>query len=278
MNAPAHQHWGVDRGTSLAPRATGAAVEVRAVSRSYRDGQHTVKALEDINLSIAPGSFLTLLGPSGCGKSTLLNIIAGFDQPTSGEISVDGVPVRGPSVERGVVFQDTAALFPWLTVAQNVAFGLKATGKPRREIRGSVDEALDLVRLSAFAHRHPHELSGGMRQLVAISRVLVMEPKVLLMDEPFAALDAITRQRLQNRLIEIWQRTGITIVFITHSVDEAIFLADDVVVMSGRPGRVHTRLSVNIERPRSVTATRFNALKQQALDYLIPVEDKDDPL
>jgi ABC-type nitrate/sulfonate/bicarbonate transport system ATPase subunit len=262
----------------LVPNAPGASVDIERVSRSYRSGRHLVEALADVSLTVAPGSFATLLGPSGCGKSTLLNIIAGFDQPTSGNVVVDGMAVRGPSVERGVVFQDTGALFPWLTVAENVAFGLRAVGRPRREVRDRVAEALDLVRLSAFSQRHPHELSGGMRQLVAISRVLVMEPKLLLMDEPFAALDAITRQRLQNRLTEIWQRTRITIVFITHSVDEAILLADDVAVMTRRPGRVRTQLRVGLDRPRSVTSAQFNALKQQALNYLIPPEDKDDAL
>jgi NitT/TauT family transport system ATP-binding protein len=248
--------------------SVGATVNFQDVRRVYKDGSQTVIALDGIDLTIRPSSFFTILGPSGCGKSTLLNRVAGFDRPTSGQIDVDGRPVGKPSAQRAVVFQDSAALFPWLTVAQNVAFGLKSTGRKAAECRELVADSLELVRLSAFADRYPHQLSGGMRQLVAISRVLVLEPKLLLMDEPFAALDAITRLHLQERLAEIWQRTQITVLFITHSVDEAIMLSDEVAVMSRRPGTIRARLKIDLPRPRSVTSTSFNALKEEALGLL----------
>jgi NitT/TauT family transport system ATP-binding protein len=248
--------------------SVGATVNFRDVRRVYKDGGQAVIALDGIDLAIRPSSFFTILGPSGCGKSTLLNLVAGFDTPTSGQIDVDGRPVGKPSAQRAVVFQDSAALFPWLTVAQNVAFGLKSTGRKAAECRELVADSLELVRLSAFADRYPHQLSGGMRQLVAISRVLVLEPKLLLMDEPFAALDAITRLHLQERLVEIWQRTQITVLFITHSVDEAIVLSDEVAVMSRRPGTIRARLKIDLPRPRSVTSTSFNALKEEALGLL----------
>lgn len=253
----------------------GAAVEIVAISRSYGDGAREMVALRDVTLTIPASSFVSILGPSGCGKSTLLNIVAGFERPTAGSVQVDGQPISGPSSARGVVFQDSAALFPWLTVAGNVAFGLRAAGHSRNEIRERVDTVLDLVKLSAFADRRPHELSGGMRQLVAISRVLVMEPRILLMDEPFAALDALTRQRMQERLMHIWRLSPVTVLFVTHSVDEAIFLSDEVAVMSPRPGMVRKRLTVDIKRPRSSTSLRFNELKQVALTHLSQqVEDE----
>ncbi len=253
---------------STSSSATGARVAIRKLSRTYGRGANLVRALDPIDLDIPSSSFFTVLGPSGCGKSTLLNMIAGFDRPDSGTITVDDVPVSKPSGDRGVVFQDGAALFPWLTVAQNIAYGLKSASRPRDEIVARVDAILALIRLSAFSDHYPHQLSGGMRQLVAIARVLVMEPKLLLMDEPFAALDAITRLHLQQRLIEIWQRTQITVFFITHSVDEAILLSDEVAIMSRRPGTLRERLTIDISRPRSITSPAFNALKEKALASL----------
>lgn len=243
-------------------------VEIDRVSVRYGTGADTVLALSDISLSVARSSFLTILGPSGCGKSTLLNLIAGFAVPTEGSVKVEGETVTGPSPRKGVVFQDSSALFPWLSVSQNVAFGLRANGTPRVERRQRVAAALDLVGLAGFAERLPRELSGGMRQLVALARVLVLEPPVLLMDEPFAALDAMTRERMQAQLTEIWARTGLTTIFITHSVDEALYLGDEVVVMSRRPGTVKARLAVDLERPRIATSASFNALKLEALDNL----------
>jgi NitT/TauT family transport system ATP-binding protein len=246
----------------------GASVEICNLNRSYVDGRETVIALQDVSIDIPPTSFFTILGPSGCGKSTLLNILGGFDKPQGGSVTIDGRPINGPSVQQGTVFQDTAALFPWLTVAQNISFGPNAAGMSRNATRDIVARALELVSLSAFANRYPHQLSGGMRQLVAIARVVVMEPRLLLMDEPFAALDAITRGHLQEKLIEIWQRTRITVVFITHSVDEAILLSDEIAIMTPRPGVVRARMKLNLPRPRSVTSAAFNSAKEEALSHL----------
>lgn len=271
MNAP------VQAAPAAASRVKGAAVEIRGVQRVYGSGAGAVTALQGVDLDIAPGAFLSILGPSGCGKSTLLNILAGFDHATSGTVLVDGRPVSGPSAQRGVVFQETAALFPWMSVASNVAFGPRSAGMPRATIRARVENALDLVGLTAFARKYPGQLSGGMRQLVAIARALIMEPRLLLMDEPFASLDALTRQRMQVRVVDIWRRTGVTVMFITHSVDEAIFLADEVVVMSGRPGSVRARLTVDIERPRDITSPRFNALKAEALNHLGNFDELGEP-
>ncbi|MGW0790154.1 ABC transporter ATP-binding protein [Streptomyces sp. NPDC002911] len=194
-------------------------------------------ALDDIDLEIAAGEFIVLVGPSGCGKSTLLDLLGGLTQPTGGRILLDGQLVTGPGLDRGIVFQQYA-LLPWRTARGNVEFGLEATGVPRRQRGARAQEFLDLVGLSGFEERHPHELSGGMRQRVAIARSLAYDPDVLLMDEPFAALDAQTRESLQDELLRIWQRTGKTVVFITHSIDEAVYLGQRVAVMTSRPGRI----------------------------------------
>ncbi|MFJ7156418.1 ABC transporter ATP-binding protein [Streptomyces sp. NPDC101118] len=194
-------------------------------------------ALDGIDLSIAPGEFTVVVGPSGCGKSTLLDLLGGLTRPTAGRVLLDGRPVTGPGLDRGIVFQQYA-LLPWRTALGNVSFGLEATGVPRRERAERARAHLELVGLSGFEDRHPHELSGGMRQRVAIARSLAYDPDVLLMDEPFAALDAQTRESLQDELLRIWERTGKTIVFITHSIDEAVHLGQRVAVLTSRPGRV----------------------------------------
>ncbi|MEU9499979.1 ABC transporter ATP-binding protein [Streptomyces sp. NPDC048196] len=194
-------------------------------------------ALDGIDLEIAAGEFVVLVGPSGCGKSTLLDLLGGLARPTSGRILLDGRPVTGPGLDRGIVFQQYA-LLPWRTALGNVEFGLEATGVPRRQRGAQAREFLDLVGLSGFENRHPHELSGGMRQRVAIARSLAYDPDVLLMDEPFAALDAQTRESLQDELLRIWQRTGKTVVFITHGIEEAVYLGQRVAVMTSRPGRI----------------------------------------
>ncbi len=194
-------------------------------------------AVQDVTLDVKAGEFLVLVGPSGCGKSTLLDLLAGLSLPTSGRVLIDGKPITGPARDRGVVFQQYA-LFPWLSALDNVAFGLEVAGLGRRERREKAAQYLELVGLSDFANRYPHELSGGMKQRVAIARSLAYEPQVLLMDEPFAALDAQTREMLQEELVEIWQRTGKTIVFITHGIDEAVVLGQRVAVMTTRPGRI----------------------------------------
>jgi NitT/TauT family transport system ATP-binding protein len=194
-------------------------------------------ALDDITLDVQSGEFLALVGPSGCGKSTLLDLLGGLTAPTSGRILLDGRPITGPARDRGIVFQQYA-LFPWRTAAQNVEFGLDIAGLTAKERREKARHYLDLVGLSAFADQYPHELSGGMKQRVAIARSLAYDPEVLLMDEPFAALDAQTRETLQGELLRIWRRTGKTIVFITHGIDEAVVLGQRVVVMTSRPGRI----------------------------------------
>lgn len=194
-------------------------------------------ALEDITLDVRFGEFLALVGPSGCGKSTLLDLLGGLTTPTSGRILLDGRPIEGPARDRGIVFQQYA-LFPWRTAAQNVEFGLDIAGLKARQRREIARHYLDLVGLTAFADRYPHELSGGMKQRVAIARSLTYDPEVLLMDEPFAALDAQTRETLQGELLRIWRATGKTIIFITHGIDEAVVLGQRVAVMTSRPGRI----------------------------------------
>jgi NitT/TauT family transport system ATP-binding protein len=194
-------------------------------------------ALDDITLDVKSGEFLALVGPSGCGKSTLLDLLGGLEAPTSGRILLDGRPIEGPARDRGIVFQQYA-LFPWRTAVQNVEFGLDIAGLKSKARREKALHYLDLVGLSAFANRYPHELSGGMKQRVAIARSLAYDPEVLLMDEPFAALDAQTRETMQGELLRIWRRTGKTIVFITHGIDEAVVLGQRVAVMTSRPGRI----------------------------------------
>ncbi|MEW2586913.1 ABC transporter ATP-binding protein [Streptomyces virginiae] len=212
-------------------------------------------ALDGIDLEIESGEFLVVVGPSGCGKSTLLDLLGGLSTPTAGRILLDGEPVTGPGLDRGIVFQQYA-LLPWRTALGNVEFGLEATGVPRRQRKSRAREFLDLVGLSGFEDRHPHQLSGGMRQRVAIARSLAYDPDVLLMDEPFAALDAQTRESLQDELRRIWQRTGKTVVFITHGIEEAVYLGQKVAVMTSRPGRIKEIVPVAFgERPGTGTAT-----------------------
>ncbi|MFJ5553381.1 ABC transporter ATP-binding protein [Streptomyces sp. NPDC093225] len=205
----------------------------------------TFTALDGIDLDIAAGEFTVVVGPSGCGKSTLLDLLGGLTRPTTGQVLLDGRPVDGPGLDRGIVFQQYA-LLPWRTALGNVAFGLEATGVPRRERADRAREFLDLVGLAGFEDRHPHELSGGMRQRVAIARSLAYDPDVLLMDEPFAALDAQTREALQDELLRIWRRTGKTVVFITHGIEEAVYLGQRVAVLTSRPGRVKQVVPVSL--------------------------------
>ncbi|MBR1217752.1 ABC transporter ATP-binding protein [Bradyrhizobium sp. U87765 SZCCT0131] len=200
-------------------------------------------ALDDVSLDVQPGEFLALVGPSGCGKSTLLDLLGGLATPSSGRILLDGRPITGPARDRGVVFQQYA-LFPWRTALQNVAFGLEVAGVGTAERHDRARHYLDLVNLAAFANRYPHELSGGMKQRVAIARSLAYDPDVLLMDEPFAALDAQTREQLQTELLRIWRTTGKTIVFITHGIDEAVVLGQRVAVMTARPGRIKQVITI----------------------------------
>ena len=200
-------------------------------------------AIRDVDLDVFGGEFLVVVGPSGCGKSTLLDLLGGLTHPSAGRILLDGVPITGPGMDRGIVFQQYA-LFPWLTALQNVAFGLEVKGLPERERLQKAQGFLSLVGLDGFEHRHPHELSGGMKQRVAIARSLAYDPAVLLMDEPFAALDAQTREILQAELVKIWQSSHKTIVFITHGIDEAVCLGGRVALMTSRPGRIKTIVDI----------------------------------
>jgi NitT/TauT family transport system ATP-binding protein len=228
---------------------------VRNLTKTYYDvysGQQ-VHALQDVSLELREGEFVSIVGPSGCGKTTLLNIVAGFIPPTRGEVLLDGRRVTGPGPDRGVVFQ-SFALFPWKTVLDNVAFGLKMRGAPREERDRVAREHIALVGLTGSEHQYPHELSGGMQQRVGVARVLANHPEVMLMDEPFASVDAQTRMTLQEELTRIWEAKHATVLFVTHDVDEAVFLANRVVVLSARPAAVKEVVEIPLPRPRSWTA------------------------
>jgi NitT/TauT family transport system ATP-binding protein len=239
-----------------------AQVHFGAVSKRFIDpAGESIEALNAIDLDIHAGEFVCLLGPSGCGKSTLLNILAGFIKPTSGDVTVNGTPVGAPGPDRAMVFQDYA-LFPWMTVAANIAFGLELKRMPRSAIAERVEALLEMLHLTEFARRYPKDLSGGMRQRVAIARVLAVAPPILLMDEPFGALDALTRQTLQDELLRIWEELGKTVIFVTHSIEEAIYLADRIIVLTYRPGTIKSELAVRSLRPRDPSGAAFNALKR----------------
>lgn len=231
----------------MAAKSAHFGITIRNVTKTFpgRDSGPEFRALDDVSLDIAPGEFLTLVGPSGCGKSTLLDLVAGLSKPTSGEVLLGGTTITGPGLDRGVVFQQYA-LFPWRTALANIEFGLEIKGVGRRERADRAREVLELVGLTPFAKHYPHELSGGMRQRVAIARSLAYEPEVLLMDEPYAALDAQTREALQSDLRDIWERTGTTILFITHGIDEAVFLGQRVAVMTSQPGRIKTIIPIEL--------------------------------
>jgi ABC-type nitrate/sulfonate/bicarbonate transport system ATPase subunit len=221
-----------------------------------------VEALGQISFDVAAGEFLVVVGPSGCGKSTLLQILAGILKPTDGSISVDGEPITGPSLDRTMIFQ-SYALFPWLSVLDNVQFGLRRKTIPRQQQRSIALQYLHLVGLSDCAHKSIDELSGGMKQRVAIARAFAVNPSILLMDEPFGALDALTRRFLQRELLRIWQEQQRTVVFITHSVSEAIYLADRILVMSARPGRIRAEWRLDSPRPRDVTSDQHRQLEAE---------------
>ena len=233
------------------PLGSAAQISVRDVARTYRNSRGgKVSACTDVTFDVAPGEFACLLGPSGCGKSTLLNMIAGLDRPDRGDVLVDGRPVAGPGPDRAVLFQDPA-LFPWMTVQRNVHFALRFAGVPKDEWEDRTSFWLGKVHLGRFGGAQPHELSGGMRQRAALARALACEPDVLLADEPFAALDAQTREILQAELQRVWLETGKTVIFVTHNVREAAFLADRVLLMSAPPGSVVEDLRVTAPRPRA---------------------------
>ncbi|MDO8842248.1 ABC transporter ATP-binding protein [Methanocalculus sp.] len=237
-----------------------------------RQGEPLI-VLDDLSLTIEKSELVCILGPSGCGKTTLLRMIAGLDHTTSGVIDVDGVAVTGPDPRIAMIFQEYS-LYPWRTVRANVEFGLQMRGIPPEERREIVDRNIRLVGLEDFAMSYPYELSGGMRQRVAVARALATDPAVLLMDEPFGALDAQTRNRMQKELLRIWEKTKKTIIFITHSVDEAVFLADRIVVLSPRPGRVDVIYDVNILRPRDRTSVEFAKLRRDVLELIDRLEER----
>ncbi|HEX9395983.1 MAG TPA: ABC transporter ATP-binding protein [Burkholderiales bacterium] len=240
-------------------------LHIRDVNKTFVIGAERIEALHHVDLLVNKGEFVCLIGASGCGKSTLLRIVAGFEQPTSGDVRVYDAPITGPGSDRGMVFQDYA-LFPWMTVMDNIAFGPKQ--KDLKDAKDIASRYLDMVGLAKFADRFPYQLSGGMKQRVAIARVLANEASILLMDEPFGALDALTREQLQDELLEIWARTQVTILFVTHSVEEATLLADRVVVMTAGPGRIESDNHVRLSRPREVSAPDFNDARRSLTEKL----------
>jgi len=245
-------------------------IDIRQLSIVLGQGTQAFEAVQGLDCQIEAGQFVCVLGPSGCGKSTLLGALAGHLQPRTGALNVDGLPVSGPSPQRGMVFQQHT-LFPWRSVRDNVAFGLKMRGLGKAERHRAADEILALVGLEGFAGHWPDQLSGGMQQRVEIARVLVNRPRLLLMDEPFGALDALTRLNMQELLLDIWTRIRTTVVFVTHDIDEALFLADRLLVMSPRPGRIIEDLRLDFPRPRTtelVTRPEFARLKRHCLELL----------
>ncbi len=245
----------------MTDEARPVSLTIRGVTKRFAFGDDEVVALAPVDLTIPTGEFVCLIGASGCGKSTLLRIIAGFEEPTTGEASVNGKTITGPGRDRGMVFQDYA-LFPWMTVRENISFGPRQRQLPAGEVERTTDEFVKMVGLERFADRYPSQLSGGMKQRVAIARVLANNANILLMDEPFGALDALTREQLQNELLQIWSRTGVTTIFVTHSVEEAVLLADRVLVMSAGPGRIDSDFRIDLTRPRDVSSPEFNTLRR----------------
>jgi len=243
-------------------------IEVRDVTLEYETPAGSVTGVSGARFEMEASEFLCLVGPSGCGKSTLLNIIAGFLTPTTGEIRIGGKPVTGHGMDRGVVFQDFAQLFPWRTALGNVSFGLEMKGVPKAERDEIAMQQLRLVKLEKFAKSYPHHLSGGMQQRVAIARALAYNPAVLLMDEPFAALDALTRDDMQRLLAEVWRETRKTVIYVTHNVAEAVYLADRVVVMTPHPGTVKTEIRIELPRPRDPLSVEFIECQKELLRHL----------
>ncbi|WP_284336238.1 ABC transporter ATP-binding protein [Comamonas sp. NoAH] len=251
----------------LAHRTPAPILDIANVSKVFSLNGRPIHALKDVNLQIHKGEFICLIGASGCGKSTLLRIMGGFEKVSSGVAKMYYTPIAEPAPERGMVFQDYG-LFPWLTVRQNIAFGPKQRGFSDAKLKEVSDYYLNMVGLTKFADHFPNQLSGGMKQRVSIARALANECEVLLMDEPFGALDALTREVLQQELLEIWAKTKLTVIFVTHAVEEAVLLADRVVVMTAGPGRVERDYRIPLERPRCITAPEFNLVRQELTEML----------
>jgi sulfonate transport system ATP-binding protein len=250
-------------------------IDIARVSKSFALNDARVEALRDISLTVRPGAFVTLVGPSGCGKSTLLRLIAGLETADSGDIRVGGRGVRRPGLDRGMVFQDHR-LFPWLTVERNILLGLRNAPYAEARKRDVVRDLIALVGLTGFEQAHPHQLSGGMSQRAAIARALAPKPEILLLDEPFGALDSLTRIHLQTEFLRIWRHEGITMLMVTHDVEEAVFLSDQVVVIDSRPGRIRQTIDVPLGRPRRRSDPAFVALKERILGLLISGEPPDE--
>ena len=242
-------------------------LSVRQLGKTFSMGDRKTQALHDVNLSVKKGEFVCLIGASGCGKSTLLRILAGFEAATSGTVEMYGAPITGPGPERGMVFQDFG-LFPWLSVKENIAFGPHQRGLPKADLAELAGHYMHMVGLDKFADYYPGQLSGGMKQRVAIARVLANECEVLLMDEPFGALDALTREKLQQDLLEIWERTRLTVIFVTHAVEEAVLLSDRVVVMTAGPGRIEKDVPMELVRPRDIVGIEFNRVRRDITQLL----------
>lgn len=253
--------------TPTVPEVEGSSLRVRGASKRFLTPEGTeFLALDSASLEVGAGELVSLLGPSGCGKSTLLRLIAGLDEPCEGELFVGTEPITGPSASRGLVFQDPN-LFPWLTVRRNVESGLVARGV-KREKAHEVDEYLRLVGLEGFADSYPHHLSGGMAQRVALARALINHPKILLLDEPLGALDAFTRMKMQDEVLRLWQARRTTMIFVTHDIDEAIYMSDRIVVMTPRPGRIERIIDVDLPRPRQRSSAEFLQLRGKILDLM----------
>jgi NitT/TauT family transport system ATP-binding protein len=249
-------------------------LSIEHLGREFESANGNLVALKDVNFSVRQREFISVIGPSGCGKSTLIRVVAGLEDPSSGIVAVDGVPVTGPGADRGMVFQNYT-LFPWLTVRKNVLFGPRMKGSRASDANRAADEWLKLVGLSDFAELYPAQLSGGMKQRVAIARALANDPRILLMDEPFGALDAQTRGSMQAHLLRIWQAADVTVLFITHDLDEAIYLSDRIVVLGARPGRILEIIDVPVARPRApeqFLSAHFLATKKR-LEELIHRRD-----
>jgi NitT/TauT family transport system ATP-binding protein len=240
-------------------------VEVKNLAYEYKTSARRIQALCDISFKLEPSEFLCILGPSGCGKTTLLNCLAGFLSPSRGQILLSGKPIINHAFDRGIVFQDVSQLFPWRTARRNIEFGLEVRKVPSEERESRSQELLRLVKLEKFADAYPHELSGGMQQRVAIARALAYDPGILLMDEPFAALDAITRDEMQRQLAQIWETTRKTVIYITHNVLEAVFLGDEVITMASG-GTVKTMRKIGLPRPRDPLGPEFTQLQKQLLN------------
>lgn len=247
----------IDRGDILSV----ALLEISTLNKSFGDSKHVVHVLKDIELSIEQGEFVTVIGPSGCGKSTLLRIVAGLDTEYSGKATLAGEEIRGPGIDKGFIFQEHR-LFPWLTVEKNIASDLSLKDK---DVRRRVDELIELIKLQGFEKAYPRELSGGMAQRVAIARALLRNPKILLLDEPFGALDAFTRAHMQEVLLEIWRKNKTTMIFVTHDIDEAVFLANRVVILKPRPGQISGVVPVELPYPRQKTTAIFQNIRLQVL-------------